>query len=42
MSLTEKPKPYIPLAGLANDGWSSEDEASATCFCGGVQLGFVS
>jgi hypothetical protein len=35
-------KPYIPLAGLANDGWSKEDEATATCFCGAVQLAFVS
>ncbi|KAI8964469.1 Mss4-like protein [Daldinia sp. FL1419] len=33
-------KPYFPLAGLANDGWSKEDEATATCFCGAVQLAF--
>ncbi|ORY16870.1 Mss4-like protein [Clohesyomyces aquaticus] len=33
-------KPYIPLAGGAEDGWSKEDEATATCFCGGVQLAF--
>ena len=38
----DKSKPYIPLAGLANDGWSKEDEATATCFCGAVQLAFVS
>ncbi|KAF2798029.1 hypothetical protein K505DRAFT_297324 [Melanomma pulvis-pyrius CBS 109.77] len=31
-------KPYIPLASLADDGWSTEDEATATCFCGKVQL----
>jgi hypothetical protein len=37
-----KSKPYFPLAGLANDGWSTEDEATATCFCGAVQLSFVS
>lgn len=42
MSLTDKSKPYIPLAGLASDGWSNEDEATATCFCGEVQLVFVS
>jgi hypothetical protein len=42
MSLTDESKPYIPLAGLASDGWSNEDEATATCFCGEVQLVFVS
>ncbi|KIW51052.1 hypothetical protein PV05_09807 [Exophiala xenobiotica] len=36
----DKPKPYFPLAGGANDGWSKEDEATATCFCGAVQLAF--
>ena len=39
---TDKSKPYFPLAGLANDGWSTEDEATATCYCGAVQLAFVS
>lgn len=39
---TDKSKPYFPLAGGANDGWSKEDEATATCFCGAVQLAFVS
>ncbi|KAJ6598888.1 Mss4-like protein [Mycena vulgaris] len=29
-----------PLAGSANDGWSTEEEATATCFCGAVQLSF--
>ena len=38
----DKTKPYIPLAGCADDGWSKEDEATATCFCGAVQLAFVS
>ena len=42
MATTDKSKPYIPLAGCANDGWSKEDEATATCFCGAVQLAFVS
>lgn len=28
------------MAG-ASDGWSTEDEATATCFCGAVQLSFV-
>ncbi|KAI9830063.1 MAG: hypothetical protein M1819_005893 [Sarea resinae] len=35
-----KTEPYFPLAGLAHDGWSNEDEATATCFCGAVQLSF--
>lgn len=39
---SDKSKPYIPLAGVATDGWSKEDEATATCFCGAVQLAFVS
>jgi hypothetical protein len=34
-------KPYLPISGLANDGWSTETEATATCFCGAVQLAFV-
>jgi hypothetical protein len=33
-------KPYIPLAGTASDGWSTEDSATATCYCGAVQLSF--
>ncbi|KAI1101729.1 Mss4-like protein [Jackrogersella minutella] len=36
----DKSKPYIPLAGGASDGWSKENEATATCFCGTVQLSF--
>lgn len=38
----DKSKPYFPLAGGAEDGWSKEDEATATCYCGAVQLAFVS
>ncbi|KAF2654462.1 hypothetical protein K491DRAFT_659997 [Lophiostoma macrostomum CBS 122681] len=30
----------FPLSGSAQDGWSKEDEATATCFCGAVQLAF--
>ncbi|KAF7345652.1 hypothetical protein MVEN_01584800 [Mycena venus] len=37
---TDKSKSYFPLAGSANDGWSNEEEATATCFCGAVQLKF--
>ncbi|ROW05639.1 hypothetical protein VSDG_00107 [Cytospora chrysosperma] len=33
-------KPFFPLAGAAQDGWSNEDEATATCSCGTVQLSF--
>jgi len=33
-------KPYLPLAGGATDGWSKEDSATATCYCGAVQLAF--
>ena len=36
----DKTKPYFPLAGGADDGWSKEDSATATCFCGAVQLEF--
>jgi hypothetical protein len=35
-------KPYIPVAGCAGDGWSKEGQATATCYCGAVQLAFVS
>jgi hypothetical protein len=31
----------FPVAGLARDGWSTEEEATATCYCGAVQLVFV-
>ncbi|KAH6914465.1 Mss4-like protein [Coprinopsis sp. MPI-PUGE-AT-0042] len=36
----DKTQPYFPLASLASDGWSKDDEATATCFCGAVQLAF--
>ncbi|KAJ7208499.1 Mss4-like protein [Mycena pura] len=36
----DKSKPYFPLAGSARDGWSNDEEATATCFCGAVQLKF--
>ncbi|KAJ7179775.1 Mss4-like protein [Mycena filopes] len=36
----DKFKSYIPLAGGADDGWSSDSEATATCYCGAVQLKF--
>ncbi|KAE9403753.1 hypothetical protein BT96DRAFT_854449 [Gymnopus androsaceus JB14] len=39
-STIDKSKSYFPLAGGANDGWSNEEEATATCFCGAVQLKF--
>ncbi|KAL3431903.1 Mss4-like protein [Aspergillus tetrazonus] len=32
--------PYFPLAGASQDGWSNEERATATCFCGAVQLSF--
>ena len=38
----DKSKPYFPMSGKADDGWSTESEATATCFCGAVQLSFVS
>ncbi|KAK0621823.1 Mss4-like protein [Bombardia bombarda] len=38
VSTADKSKPYIPLAGLAKDGFSKDGKASATCFCGAVQL----
>ncbi|KAF7872144.1 hypothetical protein EAF04_003069 [Stromatinia cepivora] len=37
---TDMSKPYFPLSGGASDGWSKADEATATCFCGAVQLAF--
>ncbi|KAJ7179772.1 Mss4-like protein [Mycena filopes] len=39
-SAADKSKPYIPLAGGADDGWSTDSEATATCYCGAVQLKF--
>ncbi|KAF1960244.1 hypothetical protein CC80DRAFT_590530 [Byssothecium circinans] len=37
----QKPKQDFPFAGLATDGWSTETEATATCFCGAIQLAFA-
>ncbi|KAF2639207.1 hypothetical protein P280DRAFT_470592 [Massarina eburnea CBS 473.64] len=31
---------HFPLSGASSDGWTKEDSASATCFCGAVQIGF--
>lgn len=39
---SDKSKPWIPLASKADDGWSRDGQATATCFCGAVQLVFVS
>jgi hypothetical protein len=36
----DKSKSFFPLAGCADDGWSNEDLATATCYCGAVQLSF--
>ncbi|KUJ24158.1 uncharacterized protein LY89DRAFT_679376 [Mollisia scopiformis] len=36
----DKSEPYFPVAGCARDGWSKEDSATATCYCGAVQLAF--
>ncbi|KAK0737857.1 hypothetical protein B0T18DRAFT_483033 [Schizothecium vesticola] len=33
-----KSKPYVPLAGLAGDGWSMDGKATAICYYGTVQL----
>ncbi|KAJ4364518.1 hypothetical protein N0V83_009113 [Neocucurbitaria cava] len=38
---SNKSAPYFPLAGLANDGYSKDGEATATCFCGAVQIAFI-
>ncbi|KAJ7872160.1 Mss4-like protein [Mycena olivaceomarginata] len=34
----DQSKSYFPLASCTTDGWSNEREATATCFCGAVQL----
>ncbi|KAL1874476.1 hypothetical protein Daus18300_003494 [Diaporthe australafricana] len=36
---TDKSKFDFPLT-VAEDGWTKEEEATATCFCGAVQLAF--
>ncbi|KAJ5611039.1 hypothetical protein N7510_007758 [Penicillium lagena] len=40
VSTADKTKPYLPLAGASQDGWSNGQRATATCFCGAVQLSF--
>ncbi|KAK3366221.1 Mss4-like protein [Lasiosphaeria ovina] len=40
VSTADKSKLYIPHAGLTRDGWSNEEKATATCYCGAVQLVF--
>ncbi|PSN71549.1 hypothetical protein BS50DRAFT_570884 [Corynespora cassiicola Philippines] len=40
LATADKTKPYLPLNNGTSDGWSTEDEATATCFCGAVQLQF--
>ncbi|KAL2851896.1 Mss4-like protein [Aspergillus pseudoustus] len=40
MASTSDIKPYFPLAGARQDGWSDGERATATCFCGTVQLSF--
>ncbi|KAL8762478.1 MAG: hypothetical protein Q9184_001513 [Pyrenodesmia sp. 2 TL-2023] len=40
MAETNQSETDFPLAGQAKDGWSTKDEATATCFCGAVQLAF--
>ncbi|KAH7381049.1 Mss4-like protein [Cadophora sp. MPI-SDFR-AT-0126] len=37
---TKSSDSFFPLAGLAQDGWSNEKEATSTCLCGTVQLAF--
>jgi hypothetical protein len=37
---SDKLQPYFPLAGQAKDGYSNAEEATATCYCGAVQLAF--
>ncbi|KAF3762828.1 hypothetical protein M406DRAFT_264365 [Cryphonectria parasitica EP155] len=38
--MASESKPQFPLANQTQDGWSTETEATATCFCGAVQLVF--
>ena len=41
MAETDNSRALVQLAGLANDGFSEEDEATATRLCGTVELAFV-
>ncbi|SCO91944.1 uncharacterized protein FRV6_16072 [Fusarium oxysporum] len=38
---SHKAEKFFPRAGLAQDGWSTKEEATATCYCGAVQLVLV-
>ncbi|KAI9690944.1 MAG: hypothetical protein M1822_008564 [Bathelium mastoideum] len=40
VATSDKSKPYFPLASIANDGYNKDNEATATCFCGAVQIAF--
>jgi len=40
MSSENEKKSSFKNGGLAKDGWSTDTEATATCFCGTVQLVF--
>ena len=42
MSTRDKNEPYISNNSSKQDGYSKDGEATATCFCGAVQLAFVS
>jgi hypothetical protein len=37
-----KMEPCIPNNSLKQDGYSKDGEATATCYCGAIQLAFVS
>ncbi|KAJ0425163.1 Mss4-like protein [Aspergillus carlsbadensis] len=37
---TTKSTSHFPVAGASHDGWTRGDRATATCFCGAVQLSF--
>lgn len=38
----DKSKPYLGLNSIAKDRGYKDGDATATCLCGAVQLGFVS
>ncbi|KAL5343855.1 Mss4-like protein [Aspergillus crustosus] len=38
--MTSSSKPYFPVAGASHDGWNDGERATATCYCGAVQLSF--
>jgi hypothetical protein len=42
MSAYDKKQPNISNNSLKQDGYSRDGEATATCYCGAVQLAFVS